>query len=165
MRLVVELARCNVRYRTGGPFGAGIFDLEAHTLLAPGVNMVIPASCSVAHAEIVAMVVAQQMVGSFDLGREGLPPYELVCSTAPCAMCLGAIPWSGVRRLVCGTREEDARRVGFDEGAKPSDWVGSLEQRGITVVQDVCRGEASAVLRDYVQAGGIIYNGRRESPQ
>jgi tRNA(Arg) A34 adenosine deaminase TadA len=88
-----------------------------------------------------------------------LPPYELVASTEPCAMCFGATPWCGVRWLVCGAREEDARGIGFDEGPKVSDWVASLEQLGISVARDVCRDEA-AVLRYYAENGGIIYNVR-----
>ena len=161
MRLVIELARLNVRNGTGGPFGAAIFDQDRQTLLAPGVNIVVPSACAVAHAEMMAIMVAQRVVGSFDLGHEGLPACELVSSTAPCAMCLGAIPWSGVRRLICGARDEDARRIGFDEGAKPSDWPQSLERHGIAVVQDVCRAEAVAVLEEYARRGGIIYNSRQ----
>ena len=80
---------------------------------------------------MVAIMVAQQLVGDFDLCGEGQPPYELVASTEPCAMCLGAIPWSGVRYLVCGARSEDAQRIGFDEGPKPVEWVRSLEKRGM----------------------------------
>jgi tRNA(Arg) A34 adenosine deaminase TadA len=156
MRLVIELARQNVRRKTGGPFGAAVFDLRTHRLLAPGVNLVVPATCSVAHAEIVAISVAQQLVGSHDLGREQ-PGYELVSSVAPCAMCLGAIPWSGVRRVVSGAREEDARRIGFDEGIKPADWVGALERGGIAVVEGVCRDEAARVLQEYAVSGGLIY--------
>ena len=76
-------------------------------------------------------------------------------------MCLGAIPWSGVRGLVCGARDADARGIGFDEGAKPTDWVEALESRGIRVRQDVCRDEAVAVLREYAENGGPIYNARR----
>jgi tRNA(Arg) A34 adenosine deaminase TadA len=157
MRLVIELARQNVQRKTGGPFGAAVFDLKSGRLLAPGVNLVVPASCSAAHAEIVALSIAQQLVGSHDLGREPAG-VELVSSVAPCAMCLGAIPWSGVRRIVCGAREEDARRIGFDEGTKPADWIAALEQRGIGVVQDVCREAAAAVLQEYAAAGGTIYN-------
>ncbi len=163
MRLVIELARLNVQHGTGGPFGAAIFDATTHTLLAPGVNLVVPAHCAVAHAEMVAIMVAGQIVGSFDLGAADLPAYELVSSTEPCAMCLGAVPWSGVRQLVCGARDEDARTVGFDEGAKPAAWVATLEQRGIVVRQDVCRSEAAQVLQDYAGQGGPIYNGRGES--
>jgi len=162
MQLAVDLARRNVQHGTGGPFGAGVFDMETGKLLAPGVNLVVPLRCSTAHAEIVALTIAQQRAGSFDLGSSGLPPYELVSSTEPCAMCLGAVPWSGVRRLVCGARDEDARRVGFDEGAKPGDWVASLEGRGIAVLRDVCRTAAVAVLEQYRSAGGVIYNARPE---
>jgi tRNA(Arg) A34 adenosine deaminase TadA len=161
MRFVVELSRLNVRNGTGGPFGAAIFERETGRLLAPGVNLVVGSGCSVFHAEMVAVMVAQKALGTFDLGGEGLPPYELVASTEPCAMCLGATPWSGVRHLVCGARDEDARAVGFDEGAKMAEWVGSLEDRGISVELGVLRDEAVAVLQEYAALGGEIYNSRR----
>ena len=166
MRFVVELSRLNVRNGTGGPFGAAIFERETGRLLAPGVNLVVGSGCSVFHAEMVAVMVAQKILGTFDLGGEGLPPYELVASTEPCAMCLGATPWSGVRHLVCGARDEDARAVGFDEGAKTAEWAGSLEDRGISVELGVLHEEAVAVLQEYAALGGEIYNSRRggESP-
>jgi tRNA(Arg) A34 adenosine deaminase TadA len=161
MRLVVGLARENVRRGTGGPFGAAVFERETGRLLTPGVNLVVGSGCSVFHAEMVAIMVAQKILGSFDLGDASVPAYELVTSTEPCAMCLGATPWSGVRGLVCGARDEDASAVGFDEGAKPSEWVPALEGRGITVTRDVLREEATEVLREYAAAGGEIYNSRR----
>jgi tRNA(Arg) A34 adenosine deaminase TadA len=161
MRFAVELSRLNVRNDTGGPFGAAIFERETGRLLAPGVNLVVGSGCSVFHAEMVAIMVAQKVVGTFDLGADNLPSYELVTTTEPCAMCLGATPWSGVRHLVCGARDEDARAVGFDEGSKTSEWVGALEDRGITVQQDVLREEAVAVLREYAERGGEIYNSRQ----
>src|SRR5215211_3593754 len=69
MRLVIELSRLNVIHATGGPFGAGIFDLSTNRLLAPGVNLVTTSNLSIVHAEIVAIMVAQQVLGHFDLGR------------------------------------------------------------------------------------------------
>lgn len=161
MRLVVELSQLNVDHGTGGPFGAGVFDLSTGRLVAPGVNLVASFNLSFAHAEMVALMVAQRVVGHYDLGGEGMPARELVASTEPCSMCLGATPWSGVRRLVCGAREEDARAIGFDEGPKMADWVAALERRGISVVRDVCRTEAAAVLRHYAESGGAIYNARQ----
>ena len=62
--------------------------------------------------------------------------------------------------MICGARDEDARRIGFDEGDKPADWIGLLGRRGIEVIQDVFRSEATAVLEGYARAGGPIYNGR-----
>ncbi|MDH4100824.1 MAG: nucleoside deaminase, partial [Nitrospirota bacterium] len=115
MRLVLELARLNVENKTGGPFAAAIFTVEDHRLVAPGVNLVQSANCSILHAEITAIALAQKIAGSYDLGGQGLPALELVCSSEPCAMCLGAACWSGVRRLVCGARDEDVRSIGFDE--------------------------------------------------
>jgi tRNA(Arg) A34 adenosine deaminase TadA len=161
VRFAIELSRSNVRRGTGGPFGAAIFERETGRLLAPGVNLVTSLKCSVFHAEIVAIMVAQSILGGFDLGGSGRPVYELVASTEPCAMCLGATTWSGVRHLVCGARDEDAARVGFDEGAKPTEWVPSLERRGITVERDALRNEAASVLREYAESGGEIYNARR----
>jgi tRNA(Arg) A34 adenosine deaminase TadA len=160
MGFVVELSRRNVEHG-GGPFGAAVFEEESGRLLAPGVNLVLSANCSVAHAEMVAIMVAQRVLGDFDLGAPGYPDYELVASTEPCAMCLGAAPWSGVRRLLCGARDEDAREIGFDEGVKPDAWVAALGERGITVERDVLRGEAARVLREYARRGGEIYNSRR----
>ena len=161
VRLAIELSRSNIHHGTGGPFGAAIFERETGRLLAPGVNLVTSLGCSVFHAEMVAIMVAQSVVGDFDLGGSGHPPYELVASTEPCAMCLGATPWSGVRHLVCGARDEDAERVGFDEGVKPAEWVSALERRGITVERDVLREEAALVLREFAESGGEIYNARQ----
>ena len=159
MRLAIKLAAHNIR-NDGGPFGAVIFERQSGLLMAPGVNLVLQTNCSVVHAEIVAIILAQQRVASFDLGAEGLPEYELVTTTEPCAMCLGAIPWSGISSLVCGARDEDARSIGFDEGDKPQGWKSNLESRSIVVTRDILRYEAKAVLQQYVDEGGIIYNGR-----
>jgi tRNA(Arg) A34 adenosine deaminase TadA len=158
MRLVIQLARENVRRGTGGPFGAAVFDLATGRLMAPGVNRVLALNCSILHAEMMAIALAQRRIGDFDLGHAGPAGAELVASTEPCAMCFGAVPWSGVRRLVCGARDEDARAIGFDEGPKLAEWAEALEVRGITVVRDVLRDEAAAVLREYAEGGGVIYN-------
>ncbi len=165
MRFVIELSRLNVQYGTGGPFGAAVFERDTGRLIAPGINMVIPSNSSIAHAEVTAIVIAQQRIGSYDLGGEGMPDCELVATTEPCAMCLGAIVWSGIRKVVCGARDEDARSIGFDEGPKPPDWVRALEERGIEVHRDILRDQARAVLVHYQESGGPIYNPRRGGGQ
>jgi tRNA(Arg) A34 adenosine deaminase TadA len=162
MRFVIELSKMNIERRTGGPFGAAVFETDSGQVVGMGVNLVEASNCSLAHAEMVAIATAQQAVGHYDLGS-GSAVYELVTSTEPCAMCLGAIPWSGVRRVVCGARGEDACEIGFDEGAKPADWVGELRKRGIEVLRDVLRADAQAVLRQYSRGGGLIYNARQGS--
>jgi tRNA(Arg) A34 adenosine deaminase TadA len=161
MRLVIELSSLNVQHNTGGPFAAAVFDVDTFQLIAAGVNMVVHSNCSIAHAEIVALTLAQKALKNFDLGAPGLPSCELVSSTEPCAMCFGAIPWSGIRQLVCGAKADDARRIGFDEGPKHPDWIRELESRGIRVQTDVCRAEAAQVLSDYHAKNGLIYNARQ----
>lgn len=163
MELAIRLAADNVQHG-GGPFGAAIFEQQSGRLVAPGVNLVLQTNCSVVHAEIVAIILAQQHFASLDLGAEGIPGCELVSTVEPCAMCLGAIPWSGISSLVCGARDEDARSIGFDEGDKPAGWFRKLQARGISVTRDVLRQEARAVLQQYVDEGGIIYNGRLRKP-
>lgn len=160
MRLAIELARTNIRRGTGGPFGAAVFDASGR-LLAVGMNLVTATGCSLLHAETVALAFAQREAGSYDLGAGGTRKCELYASTEPCAMCFGAIPWSGVSLLVCGARSEDARAISFDEGDKPASWVASLEQRGIGVERDLLREEAAAVLQEYAAGGGELYSPHR----
>lgn len=155
MRLVLDLAEENSR-RGGGPFAAAIFTGDGE-LVAAGVNRVVPDSAPIAHAEIVAIAAAGQRLGTWNLRSVG--PLVLVSSTEPCAMCMGAVPWSGVRSLVIGARDADARSVGFDEGNKPDDWPDHLASLGIDVRIDVLRESATAVLVDYAASGGPIYNG------
>jgi tRNA(Arg) A34 adenosine deaminase TadA len=159
MTLAISLARENVKHG-GGPFGAVVVESDGGRVVAPGMNLVVPLNCSLAHAEMVAIAIAQQLSGSFDLGAPGLPGLQLVTSAEPCAMCLGAIPWSGVRSVICGASAEDAQRIGFDEGDKPAGWLEALARRGIEVRLGVCRDEAARVLLDYGRAGGRIYNSR-----
>jgi len=162
MQLVIELARRNITHQSGGPFGAAVFDASG-TLVAPGINLVITANCSILHAEITAIIMAQKILGRYDIGDGGRLDFELVSSSEPCAMCFGAIPWAGIRRLVCGARAEDAESVGFDEGPKPAEWVRDLTNRGIQIKRDVLRFKAASVLRDYAAGGGVIYNAGQRS--
>ncbi|MBI4998348.1 MAG: nucleoside deaminase, partial [Rhodocyclales bacterium] len=135
MAFVVELSRRNVETRSGGPFAAAVFEIDSGRLVAAATNLVVASHCSAAHAEVLALSFAQQSRGDHDLGADGLPAVELVGSCEPCAMCLGAIGWSGVRRVVCAATGTDAEAIGFDEGPKPADWSGELRRRGIEVVE------------------------------
>ncbi|MDH3249117.1 MAG: nucleoside deaminase [Acidimicrobiia bacterium] len=152
---VIDLARRNVDEGTGGPFSAAIFD-EGGRLIAAGVNVVVPTNAAIAHAEAMAVAAAGQALGSFDLGIRG--PTSLFASTEPCVMCMGVTVWSGVSRLVCAGRDEDAREIGFDEGPKHPGWVAELTTRGISVERDLERHSSVEVLRHYLANGGDIYN-------
>ena len=161
MIAVIRFARLNMERETGGPFAAGVFERKSGRLVAMGVNRVVPHSCSSAHAEVMALSLAQQRLGTFDLGGPGVVEHQLVVNWRPCAMCYGATLWSGVRRLViAGSGPELEALTGFDEGPVPADWRGELERRGIEVVDGVLRDEALALFADFGARDSLVYNGR-----
>jgi tRNA(Arg) A34 adenosine deaminase TadA len=155
MDLTVRLSAENVA-RGGGPFGSTVFFQER--LIAAGVNCVLQSGLSIAHAEIMALLRAQAVLGA-EVSLAS-PPLTLFASTEPCCQCFGALVWAGVRRLVCAATTSDAEAVGFDEGPKPEDWAGVLRGRGIAVELGVRRADAKGVLDQYVAQGGRIYGKR-----
>ncbi|MGI5868510.1 MAG: nucleoside deaminase [Kiritimatiellia bacterium] len=157
MRIAIEAAERNVRHDTGGPFGAVVVDVASGAIAGIGVNIVVSGGSSVLHAEMVALMRAQRRGGFHKVGGADGSPTALYSSAEPCAMCLGAIPWSGVDRIVCGATDADVRAIGFDEGDKPADWLSAYRRRGIAVSTEVLRDEAVAVLRAYRTSGGIVY--------
>ena len=156
MFLAVSLSAENVLQGTGGPFGAIVVEAETGCVISVGVNLVTTVGLSIAHAEVVAISLAQSAINNWNLGHE--TEVQLVTSCEPCAMCFGAVPWSGVSSLVWGANKEDAEAAGFDEGDKPVNWVHSLENRGIRTHSDVLREEAAAVLKKYAKKGGAVYH-------
>jgi tRNA(Arg) A34 adenosine deaminase TadA len=161
MEYALSLADLNIERATGGPCAAVVFDPTQGQLISVGVNAVTLSGLSVAHAEIVALSLAQRRLGDWNLARRHA--LTLVSTCEPCAMCFGALPWSGIRRLVYGAHREDAERAGFDEGSKPDDWVTALERRGIEVVAGLMRSRARQALIRYVESGGELYNAERIS--
>ena len=158
MRLAIAVARWNVLEGTGGPFGAAVFERDSGRLVAVGMNLVVPLGNSSLHAEMVAFMMAQARLGSFTLAGDGMPVHELATSCEPCAMCLGATLWSGVRRVVCGATRDDALRLRFDEGPVFEASYAYLAERGIAVERGRLRAEAAAVLALYRERAGVIYN-------
>ncbi len=154
--LAIELSQRNIEYRSGGPFGAAVFDGDGR-LIAAGVNRVVPMSCSVGHAEMMAYMTAQQRTQRLRLNQDG-GRFTLATSAQPCCQCYGATVWAGIDTLLIGARAEDVMELTeFDEGPLPADWVGELEKRGIAVRRDIARDAARAVLADYASLGGETY--------
>lgn len=159
MTLAIEISRLNVEHGTGGPFGAVVFERASGRPVAAGMNSVVRLNNCTLHGEMVAFMMAQARLGRFTLRTPGGPGYELVTSCEPCAMCLGATLWSGVERVVCGARRDDARRLDFEEGPVFPESHAYLEARGIEIVHGVLRDEANAVLELYRARQGVVYNG------
>ena len=160
--LAIALSKHNIEAGTGGPFGAAVFGPDDR-IIAIGVNRVVPHACSVAHAEMMAYMLAQGRTQRLRLNRDAdddspIGPITLATSSQPCCQCYGATVWAGIDRLLIGARSEDVESLTeFDEGPLPADWVGELQARGIAVVRDVEREAACAVLRAYGELGGQRY--------
>jgi tRNA(Arg) A34 adenosine deaminase TadA len=162
VELILELARRNALEDSGGPFAAGVFEAATGRLVAIGVNRVIPGNCSSAHAEIMALSLAQRRLEVYDLGGPGQAGCELVVNWRPCAMCFGAVLWSGIRRLtIAGSGPELETLTGFDEGPMPRQWRAELAKRGIVLSEGLLRREAIDLFRWFGASGRIVYNGRQ----
>jgi len=154
--LALRLARRNIEERTGGPFGAAIFDGTGR-LIAAAVNRVIPLHASILHAETFAFAAAQARLGRARLNEDG-NRYILATSAQPCAMCYGASFWAGIDAIEISARSEDVMALSeFDEGPLPQDWIGELAKRGIMVRRDVLREMGRDVFKRYAELDGARY--------
>ena len=162
IQLVIEFSRLNVEHDTGGPFAAAVFEEETGRLVSIGVNRVVPTSVSSAHAEFTALALAQQKLGTFDLGGPGMPAHQLVVNWRPCTMCFGAVIWSGVRSLaLAGSGVAVEEVTGFDEGPMFENWIEELNARGIQVLDNLNREGALEVFRYFRDSAKIVYNARK----
>ncbi len=109
MREAVRLAVANVQAGRGGPFASLI--VRNGAIIASGTNLVTSANDPTAHAEVVAIREACRMLGDFRLSG-----CELYTTCEPCPMCLGAIYWARLDRVVYAATRDDAVRAGFDDG-------------------------------------------------
>lgn len=158
LREVIALAYETVLRGSGGPFAAIVYDQLTGARLGAAVNTVVASCTALAHAETSALALAQQSLGQFSLQFADGPQALLVTSSAPCTMCLGAIAWSGVRRVLFATTRQDVEAIGFDEGPATPRWRQELGRRGIEVQGPRLRRQGQQVLAAYQQQQGKIYN-------
>ena len=79
-----------------------------------------------------------------------------------CAMCLGALIWSGVKEVCYAVTSQEVEQItGFDEGPLPSNIQGVLRQRGIRLKEGIMVEESKRLLEKYVTTGGLVYNATR----
>lgn len=106
LRRALELAQSNVERGDGGPFGAVI--VKDGRIIAEGWNRVITDKDPSAHAEIVAIRSACQLLQHYHL--EGCTLYT---SSEPCPMCMAAAYWARVERVVFANSRDQAASIGF----------------------------------------------------
>lgn len=107
LKLAIELAKENVK-NGGGPFGAVI--VKDGEIIAKGTNRVTSNNDPTAHAEIVAIRQACEVLNDFQL-----IDCIIYSSCEPCPMCLGAIYWARPKKLVFAANKFDAANAGFDD--------------------------------------------------
>ena len=108
MREAIRLSIENVESGNGGPFGAVV--VKDGRIIARGSNQVTSTNDPTAHAEVVAIRKACEVLGSFQL--DGC---EIYTSCEPCPMCLGAIYWARPDRIYYANTKSDAAEINFDD--------------------------------------------------
>jgi guanine deaminase len=103
----VEIAGVGIK-NGGGPFGAVV--TIGDTILAEATNRVVESGDPTAHAEILAIRMASSKLKSHDLSD-----CTIYSSCEPCPMCLGAIYWAGIKKVVYSSTRTDAEEAGFSD--------------------------------------------------
>ena len=138
MQMAIDLSIDNVA-NGGGPFGAVI--VRNGEVVATGTNRVTANNDPTAHAEVSAIRAACAKVQNFKL--EGCTCYT---SCEPCPMCLSALYWAGVERIVYGNTKEDAKEINFDDSFIYDEIAKPYALRAIPC-QNLMREEALAGFR------------------
>lgn len=112
----------------GGPFGAIV--VKDGEIIAASGNRVTPDLDPTAHAEIVAIRLACQKLGDFQLND-----CTLYTSCEPCPMCLGAIYWARLQAVYYACDRFDAAKAGFDDGFIYTEIDKPAQQRRIVMQQ------------------------------
>jgi len=104
----IELAEARSGDGRHGPFGAVV--VRDGEVVGEGWNEVVAGCDPTAHAEVMALRRA-----AICLGTHVLAGCTIYCSCEPCPMCLGAIYWARIERVVYACGAQDARDAGFDD--------------------------------------------------
>jgi tRNA(Arg) A34 adenosine deaminase TadA len=99
LRRAIDLA-AEARGDGHHPFGALIVNERGETVVEARNNAVRPKGDPTQHAEMVACSEAARLASESELSR-----CTLYTSTEPCAMCAGAIYWTGIGRVVFALSE------------------------------------------------------------
>lgn len=110
----------------GGPFAAVI--VRDGNIIGEGINRVVPSADPTAHAEVVAIRMACEAVGSHAL--DGATIYT---TCEPCPMCLGAIWWARIGEIVYANSRADAASIDFDDDEIYREVARPLDRRRLPV--------------------------------
>ena len=100
------------------------------------------------HAELVAIENAMEHLGGH-LCAEGGKGATIYSSCEPCAMCMGAILYTGIETLVYGATLEDSKEVVNDILAKAESVANACINRSIEIIHEFEREKAVKILREW----------------
>lgn len=118
------------------PIGAVITD--GKSVIASAHNMVERLCDISAHAEMIALSAA-----SLHFRSKYLPQCTLYVTIEPCAMCMGALRWSQIGRIVFGAEDAKAGYKRFQTG---------IEHPKAIVESGLLADEAAALMRGFFAA-------------
>lgn len=147
MKRAIELSLENVK-KGGGPFGAVI--VREGKILAESCNLVTALNDPTAHAEINVIREAARKLETFDLS--GCVIYS---SCEPCPMCLGAIYWARIGKVVFANTTSDAQKIGFADSQIYSEISRPPQERNIEFRQ-LLREEALKAFKAWEESENKI---------
>jgi tRNA(Arg) A34 adenosine deaminase TadA len=107
LQRAIEIAGTSID-NGGGPFGAVV--TRKGKIISEANNRVVTTFDPTAHAEVLAIREAALFLKS-----NNLDDCVLYTSCEPCPMCLGAIYWAGIRKVVYACDRTDAEAAGFSD--------------------------------------------------
>lgn len=144
----IALSAEHMRAKDGGPFGAII--VRQNEIIGSGWNKVTSTNDPTAHAEITAIREAATRLGTFVLS--GCAIYS---SCEPCPMCLGAIYWARVDRIIYAATRADAAGIGFDDEELYRQLTLPIASRKLPM-QQILRDKALEVFSEWRKMPGKV---------
>jgi tRNA(Arg) A34 adenosine deaminase TadA len=148
MREAIKAADVNIDGLHGGPFGAVI--VKDGKIIAIEANHVTTNNDPTAHAEVNAIRLACQKLGTFDLSG-----CEIYASCEPCPMCLASIYWARIDKIYYAASRQEAAQAGFDDSLIYDEIPKKPEERIIPIVQIIPQ-EGGIVLKKWIETEGKI---------
>lgn len=145
MRMAIKLSEQNLKGVAGGPFGAVI--VKDGKVVASSANKVIQQNDPTAHAEVSAIRLACQQLGTYDLAD-----CVIYTSCEPCPMCLGAIYWAHIGTIYYGNTKVDAAEIGFDDHFIYKELELPMNRRKLQIIP-LLRDEAITVFKLWADSG------------
>ena len=148
LRQAIDLAR-TARAHGAHPFGSLIVDEHGQVLVTARNNAVRPKGEPTQHAERLACTKAAKLFSD-----EVLAKSTLYTSTEPCAMCAGAIYWTGIGRVVYALSEKGLLNFTGSNPENPTLDLPCREvfargQRPIQVIGPLIEEEAAEVHKGF----------------